>query len=270
MSSLLVQRFILLLVLFNTVTLTGQSTASQQVSTFDIEVPQLNGERRIWVYLPEQYNASNDVFPVMYMFDGQNIFDKESSYAGEWEVDEYLDSIKANHIIVAIDHGNKERLNELTPYKNPEYGGGQGDLFLEFIITRLKPHIDANYRTITNAEGTSIAGASLGGLMAYYAVINHQDVFSKAIALSPSFWINPQIVQLTEATKIKDSSRFYIVIGADEGELMLSGYQPLLESLISKKLSPSQFYMELVEGGRHNEEFWKAQFKQAYKWSFNQ
>lgn len=268
MSSLIVQRFILLLVLFNTLTFLGQSTASQQVMTFDIEAPQLPGERRIWVYVPQRYDATKEAFPVMYMFDGQNIFDKESSYAGEWGVDEYLDTIKADHIVVAIDHGNEERLNELTPYQNPEYGGGEGDLFLEFIITRLKPYIDANFRTITNAGGTSIAGASLGGLMAYYALIKHQDVFSKAIALSPSFWINPEIKELTEKTRIKDSSKFYIVIGADEGELMISAYQPILEVLLNKELTPQQYYMELVEGGRHNEEFWQAQFKQAYRWLF--
>jgi len=202
------------------------------------------------------------------MFDGQNIFDNESSYAGEWGIDEYLDSIKADHIIVAIDHGNEKRLDELTPFSNSEYGGGKGDLFLDFIITELKPYIDSNYRTNPAVEATCIAGASLGGLMAYYALLKHQDIFSKAMVMSPSFWINPEIVELTKTIQISSLSRFYIVIGADEGELMLSGYKPILDALMSKGLTNDQFYMELIEGGQHNEQFWKYQFPYAYDFLF--
>ncbi len=141
----------------------AQSTASAQVSTFVMEAPQLQVEKKIWVYLPKNYSESIKEYAVIYMHDAQNLFDAETSYVGEWNVDEYLDSISDDtSIIIGIELGNERRLNELTPYSNEKYGGGKADNYLDFIINTLIPKIDATYRTLKDAEHTTIFGSSLG------------------------------------------------------------------------------------------------------------
>ena len=127
-----------------------QSTASNQVSTFNIEAPQLNTTKKIWMYLPKNYNTSQKKYPVIYMHDAQNLFDAKTSYVGEWNVDEKLDSLNAQVIIVGIEHGNEKRMEELTPYKNAKYGGGNADNYLEFIVKTLKPAIDSKKQKKTS------------------------------------------------------------------------------------------------------------------------
>ena len=126
------------------------STASQQVSSFTIEAPQLNTTKKIWVYLPKDYTTSTKKYPVIYMHDGQNLFDAKKSYVGEWNVDETLDSISAQVIVIGIENGGEKRMEELTPYKNAKYGGGNADSYLDFIVSTLKPvsytHLDVYKR----------------------------------------------------------------------------------------------------------------------------
>lgn len=104
------------------------------------------------------------------MHDAQNLFDAKTSYSGEWNVDEKLDSLKAQVIVVGIEHGNEKRIDELTPFKNEKYGGGNANNYLEFIVKTLKPYIDKNYRTKTKAKSTILFGSSLGGLVSFMAL----------------------------------------------------------------------------------------------------
>lgn len=157
-----------------------EGTASKQVSTFTIEAPQLQTTKKIWVYLPENYATSKKNFSVIYMHDAQNLFDAKTSYSGEWNVDEKLHSLKAQVIVVGIEHGNEKRMEELTPFKNEKYGGGKADNYLEFIVKTLKPQIDKTYRTKTKKKNTIIMGSSLGGLTSYYAVLKYPTVFWKS------------------------------------------------------------------------------------------
>ena len=110
------------------------------------------------------------------MHDAQNLFDTKTSFAGEWNVDEKLDSLSAQVIVVGIENGGEKRLEELTPYKNYNYGGGNADNYLEFIVNTLKPEIDKKYRTKPNAKNTTIMGSSLGGLTSFYAVIKYPEI----------------------------------------------------------------------------------------------
>ena len=144
-----------------------ESTASKQVSTFTIEAPQLKTSRKIWLYLPKNYESSTKKYPVIYMHDAQNLFDAKTSFAGEWNVDEKLDSLSAQVIVVGIENGGDKRLEELTPYKNEKYGGGNAEKYLEFIVNTLKPEIDKKYRTKTDTKNTTIMGSSLGGLVSF-------------------------------------------------------------------------------------------------------
>ena len=174
----------------------GQSTAAENVIIMDeeFEMPQLNRFRRIWLYLPPDYDQSSNEYPVLYMHDGQNLFDQFTSFAGEWEIDETLNRLVDQGykvpIVVGIDNGGIYRIDELTPWNNPDYGGGQGDEYMAFIVETLKPFIDENYRTLSDRENTGIMGSSLGGLISTYGALKYQNIFSKSGPFSPAYWIN--------------------------------------------------------------------------------
>ncbi|WP_166919512.1 alpha/beta hydrolase [Flavobacterium poyangense] len=244
-----------------------ESTASKNVSTFTIEAPQLKTSKKIWIYLPENYSSAiQKKYPVLYMHDAQNLFDAKTSYAGEWNVDEKLDSLKAQVIVVGIEHGNDKRIDELTPFKNEKYGGGNADNYLEFIVKTLKPYIDKEYRTRPNTKNTQIMGSSLGGLVSYYALLKYPKVFGKAGVFSPSFWFSNDIYTLTEkAPKIK--TKIYFLCGDSEDENMVKDMTKM-ERLLDKNrcycLHLTQ--SKIVKGGQHNEKLWRDNFVTAFLW----
>lgn len=247
----------------------SQSTASQSVTSFVVKSSLPDSLKKIWVYLPKGYSKSQKAYSVTYMFDGQNIFDAETSYVGEWKVDEFLDNLDSNNqIVVGIAHGNEKRIAELTPFKHPKYGGGQGDDFLKFLILELKPLIDQKYRTLKDSDNTSIIGSSLGGLMAFYAVLTYPDVFSKAGVFSPAFWINPEIFELAKSTNIPSTSKFYFLAGTKEGEQMVPDLKKMYNILTQKGLKDNQISKQVIEGAEHNEAFWSSEFSNAYQWLF--
>ncbi|WP_040279833.1 alpha/beta hydrolase [Psychroserpens damuponensis] len=260
-----------LLILINSVGISvAQSTASKNVSTFTIEAPQLKTHKRIWVYTPQSYHNSNKNYPVMYMFDAQNLFDAQTSYVGEWNVDEYLDTLTNKEVIViGIEHGNDKRLEELTPYPHTTYGGGHGDIFMKFIINTVKPHIDITYRTQPEVEHTSVFGASLGGLMAFYATIKYPETFSKAGVFSPSFWVNDKIYTLASSSEISKTAKFYFLVGSKEGDSMVPDQVKMVQLLKDNGVDAHHIENIIIEGGEHNEKLWSENFPKAFQWLFN-
>ena len=248
----------------------AQSTASKQVTTFTISAPQLDTIKTIWVYLPKNYQNSKKSYPVIYMHDAQNLFDAETSYVGEWEVDEYLDSlIKNESIIIGIEHGNEKRIDELTLYTHEKYGGGNGDAYLTFIKDTLKPHIDITYRTLNNAKHTTIFGSSLGGLISFYAAIKYPETFGKAGVFSPTFWINPEIYSFVESIDIPETSKFYFLVGTAEGENMVPDLERMVALLKDKGVKDKQIEYYIIKDGKHSETFWSVHFANAYEWLYN-
>lgn len=244
-------------------------TAGKQVHIMDTAffIPQLNRTRRIWIYLPKGYNETQKRYPVLYMQDGQNIFDEYTSAFGEWGVDECLDSLIASGkpagIVVGIDNG-PERLNEYNPYAFRDFGEGEGDRYLDFIVQTLKPFIDKNYRTLASKENTIIAGSSMGGLISYYAMIKQPQVFGKAGIFSPTFWTAPAINQLTDSLVGKISGKFFFYIGGQEGDAFIKDMQAIQESLGEK--SQAMIYSVIDENGMHNEKSWRKWFAEFYNW----
>jgi predicted alpha/beta superfamily hydrolase len=249
-------------------TLLSQNTKSSQVSHLLIESPQLKTTKKIWLYLPLDYENSNQNYPVIYMFDGQNLFDEKTSFVGEWNIDEKMDSLKAKVIIVGIEHGNEKRIDELTPYKNEKYGGGKADEMLDFIINTLKPEIDKKYRTKSNAKNTVIMGSSLGGLTAYYATLKYPKVFGKAGVFSPAIWVNrKEIFAFTkEHSKIK--SKIYFVYGDKEDDGDMIKDMNTINSILSLKRCDCLYLTknQIIKGGQHNEKLWRDNFVKAYLW----
>jgi len=220
--------------------------------------------------LPENYSKSNKRLPVIYMHDGQNLFDKETAPYGEWAVDETLDSLKAQVIVVGIEHGGNRRIDELTPYPNAKYGGGKADSYLDFVVNTLKPYVDKHYRTKPDARHTAIFGSSLGGLVSFYAVLKYPKVFGKAGVFSPSFWYSDDIYELM-AKSPKTKAKIYFLAGDSESkDIDVVGDMKKMENLLDAnrcsclKLNKSV----IVKDGQHNEKLWRESFAKAYLWLF--
>lgn len=246
----------------------SQSTASSSVSQFTMETPHFDTPRKIWIYLPTSYGSGSKDYPVLYLQDAQNLFDQRTSYSGEWRVDEILDSLKAEIIVVGIEHGGNKRIEELTPFPHPEYKGGNANAYLDFITSRLIPEIRQRYRVRNEPEATFIGGSSLGGLFAYYSVLKHPEIFGKAIIFSPSFWFSDDIVAFTddiEIEKIKNTN-MYFMAGEKESETMVPLMFKVRQILIDKGYSTCNINVLAIPEGKHNEGFWSSQFPEAILW----
>lgn len=254
-----------------------KSTASRNVQVIDTAflIPQLKRTRKVWIYLPENYATSRERFPVIYMQDGQNIFDNATAYSGEWGVDEYLDSAASGAkkcIVVAIDNGGTKRLNEYCPYNfrltgvaaNAKSNKGEGNAYVDFLVKTLKPYIDRTYRTEKDKENTFIVGSSMGALISVYALLKHPAIFGAAAIFSPAFWIAPKIFDDIKTKGKKLSSKIYFFAGRQESETIIAGTQKAYEEM--KKVSKSAIQLVISEEGEHNEETWRNEFSVFYRW----
>jgi len=253
----------------------GNSTATDNVIILDADfyIPQLNRYRRIWVYLPLYYENSAQYYPVLYMHDGQNLFDDLTSYAGEWGIDEALNELESEGykvpIVVGIDNGGEHRLDEYSVWLNSSYGGGEGDAYIRFIVETLKPHIDSLFRTKPEAVFTGIMGSSLGGFISQYAVLKYPDVFSKGGLLSPSYWYSDSVWAFTEDYGNYHNQRIYQIVGSEEGGTMTNDMNEMHEILLNKGFPNTHLFSKVVQGQGHNEAFWRSEFKDAYLWLFD-
>lgn len=254
----------------------SKSTANKQVQLLDttfVVAGASSFNHKVWVYLPKNYAQNNKSYPVLYMQDGQNLFDKSTSYAGEWEVDESLDAIfdttGRGFIVVGIENAHKDRINEYTPWAHEKYGGGQGDKYMNFLATSLKPYIDSRFRTKKSAKNTALIGSSLGGLISFYGGFEYPDVFGKIGAFSTSFWFSEKVGDFIKQKAKKSDVKLYLIVGKKEGYNMdvsnKEAYDLLLESGFNKK----QLHFQIDPEGEHNEVYWKSAFPDAIKWLFN-
>lgn len=227
--------------------------------------------RKIWLYLPPNYSSSKDNYPVIYMHDGQNLFDETTSYAGEWRIDEVLNELykktKKGFIVVGINNVGNERMNEYSPWKHEKYGGGNGDNYVNMIVNDLKPFIDANYRTKPEAAFTGIIGSSMGGLISYYAGLKHPNIFGKIGVFSPSFWFSDNVLSFTKQNAKQLNVKMYFVLGDKEG--MTEDYNNVTDLLIKNGFNEENFEKKLIEGGTHNEAFWSSQYLDAISFLYN-
>jgi predicted alpha/beta superfamily hydrolase len=253
------------------------STTSKNVHVVDSSfyIPQLDRNRKISIYLPPGYKNSDNFYPVLYMHDGQNLFDNTTSNFGEWEVDEILNSLNYEEvevpIVVGIDHGGKKRIDEYSPFINLEYGGGEGEAYVDFIVQTLKPFIDNNYRTKSEREYTSIWGSSLGGLISTFAGVKYQNVFSKVGAFSSSYWFSDSIYSFLSQQKIEQQFKIYMLAGGKESETteVIDDAYNMRDALTEIGLKGENVKIKVDPNGEHNETFWRNEFKEAFLWLFN-
>lgn len=254
---------------------TSGSTASENVSILDETfsmAPYFNRTRTVRIYLPPNYDITEESYPVLYMLDGQNLFDQLTSFAGEWEVDETLDRLHETFgfdlIVVGIDNGGSNRIGEYTPWSHPTHGGGDGALFADFLTESLKPYVEANYRVKLGKENTGIMGSSLGGLLAHYAGLKNPDIYGKVGVFSPSFWFSDSsFVFSGQHSQIEDSYMFFMA-GSNESGSMVPQMDQMISTMDSAGFPSEQMYRVVVPGGQHNEALWRGQFEEAVLWLF--
>jgi predicted alpha/beta superfamily hydrolase len=210
------------------------------------------------------------------MQDGQNLFDDATSYSGEWHIDETLNKLHAQGdygaIVVGIDNGGTDRINEYSPWKNLQYGGGEGDQYVDFIAKTLKPFIDENYRTNPKASQNALIGSSLGALISTYGAVKYSDTFGKVGNLSPAYWfvlkdLNNYI--LSHPKKLK-KLKMYFVAGQNESSTLVSDIATVKENLIKKGVKPAHTFVKIDPDGVHNESYWSKEFAALYLWLFPQ
>ncbi len=239
----------------------------------DFYIPQLERYRRIWIYLPPDYYTSTNNYPVVYMHDGQNLFDYYTSFAGEWGIDESMQEIfsdgDSTSIIVGIDNGGLTRIDEYSPWVNSYYGGGEGDEYAAFIVETLKPFIDGSFRTLPDRNNTAVAGSSLGALISYYTILQYPEVFSKAGLFSPSFWFSNEVLTFTENFSKVYNQKIYIVADDDESDEMVDDIYEIKDALMQSGFAEDELKVVIETNGAHSEWFWKLEFPDAYRWLFD-
>jgi len=254
------------------------STASAQVVKIEqFAMPPLNRTRRIWLWLPAQYAQTTDRYPVLYMHDGQNLFDESTAFAGEWEVDETLDQREAQGqslaIVVGIENGGSYRTSEYAPWAWNYQGtaiAGEGDEYLDFVKDYLKPYIDSAYRTRPEPEFTGIMGSSMGALISSYAGARDATVFGKIGLFSPAYWLNPSIyTYVQQAGTSAVAQRFYLIAGQLEGQgSVAADVQQMVQSLTGAGHASSQVFSQIHVDGQHSEWYWAREFGPAFDWLF--
>ncbi len=244
-----------------------------QIVAKRFDVPQLRRRRRISVLLPWNYESSPERrFPVLYLQDGQNLFENDAPF-GTWGVDKRLAALaqrgKSEFIVVAIDHGGKERIKEYSPYHTAKWGEGLGREYARFLAETLKPYIDRHFRTLPDRANTGIGGSSMGGLISIYAGLLHPEVYSKFMIFSPSLWISPRIY--AEALRLTDfpTTKIYLYAGGREGSNMVANAERFRDALVRRGHTGLQFRLEIDPQGRHNEARWGQEFPKAAEWLFH-
>ncbi|KPV49985.1 hypothetical protein SE17_29545 [Kouleothrix aurantiaca] len=247
--------------------------------------PQLHNRRRLFVHLPPSYAAEPERrYPVIYMQDGQNLFDQTLSYAGEWQVDETMLALSGEGleaIVVGIPNMGTRRVDEYSPFKDARLRrGGRGDWYVAFMANTVKPLIDADFRTLPAREHTGVLGSSMGGLISLYAFFARPDVFGFAGVMSPSLWFAQEaITSYIQAAPYKPG-RIYLDIGTHEaGEPRLAQRPPhkytsrylqsarrLTEILAAKGYLPgTQLRYDEEEEAAHNEAAWARRLPGALR-----
>jgi predicted alpha/beta superfamily hydrolase len=237
-------------------------------------------DRTVLVYLPPGYDATERRYPVLYLHDGQNVFDQATAFADEWRVDETAQQLITTRrieplIIVAVYNGGDQRVDEYTPTPDPAKGGGAGgggraDIYGRTLVEELKPFIDATYRTLADPAHTAMGGSSLGGLLTLYLGLRYPTTFGKLAALSPSvWWDDGVIVREVEALPRKTSQRIWLDAGTREGVDVIPDVRRLRDALVGKGWSIAEdlMYFE-ARGGEHNERSWAKRVGPFLKFLF--
>ena len=241
------------------------------IEQWSIAIPELTGAelRSAYVYVPDDFEDAPDMrYPVLYMFDGHNLFfDEDATYGKSWGMLDFLEAHDVPLIVAAVECNHSPdngRLSEYSPFtfKSPKLGHiqGRGHTTMEWMVNTFKPYIDAHFPTLPDRKHTFIGGSSMGGLMSLYAVMTYNHVFSRAAALSPSIWFaTQQLDEMLCSSPIEPDTVVYMDYGSRElpyHRNMKRQFGKVAERLFQRGV---MLDCRIVPGGNHNEASWELQ-----------
>ena len=250
-------------------------TASENVTLLSEKffMPQLQRYRAIWIYLPPDYQETKTRYPVLYMHDGQNLFNDKTANLVEWQVDKTLNNLYYSGfggcIVVGIENDEALRKQEYLPWTDDDLNNEDADGYAKFIVETLKPYVDANFRTNAAREATGILGSSFGALISFYVGLKYQNTFSRIGLFSPSFWITNKITDFIEDNPKKETMRIFFLVGGKERARMTKDAQDVYNKLFITGFDKKNLRLAVRPKGEHNEFFWRNEFSQAFKWMFS-
>lgn len=235
----------------------------------------LDHDRDVLVWLPPGYDDTGERYPVLYMHDGQNLFEPETAFKkGEtWRVGEAATELSERGtitppIIVGIYNTGDSRADEYAPTRVAKLGGGRADDYARFIIDELKPVIDRDYRT--RPESNGIAGSSLGGLVTLHIAFTHPELFDRVAALSPSVWWDRRVILRTiRQSRSKPPLRIWADMGTDEGKRGLDDARLLKAALVGLGFVEGvDLHYAEYEGATHSEQSWSERIGAVLEWLY--
>lgn len=244
----------------------------QPILEKELIISTLNRKRTIRIYLPFDYEQSTDSYPVIYMHDGQNLFDDQLSYGGKsWGVLNHFNNPgQSQFIVVGIDNGGAHRFNEYSPFPANEYAqtitadfsngnGCEGSLYMEWVATKLKHYIDTNFRTKADFKNTLLVGSSMGGLISLFGGLQYNTVFGGLGVLSPAFWYCKEDILNYVNQNSNYSGKIFMTVGTKEDGLANSQYYVDDATAMADLLNENNIDYKylIIKDARHNEASWE-------------
>ncbi len=247
------------------------STPTVSVLRDSIFIDYQNEKRTIHVYVPPNYTEDSLTrYPVIYMMDGESSFNDMENMAPEWEIDEVINAAaaagKQTAIVIGIEQ-SKERDNEYTPFVIDDVPKAHGTEFANWLATDLKNWVDTNYRTQTEATATSIGGISRSGMMAYFILMQHPDVFGNALVQSPSMWVDyDRLFAMEISDEDLQDKKIFVSVGQYEGNAMISFAEDVYKKFKDRGLDAAHIHYEMIPDESHWHMTWRKSFAKAYPW----
>lgn len=251
--------------------LVDTSSPTVTVLRDSILIPYQNEKRTLHIYVPPEYDKDSlSRYPVLYFLDGESSFNDLENMGPEWQIDEVINAASENGKQTAIVVGINQAENrdaEYTPFVNDDNPKAHGDQFAAWVATELKSWIDAHYRTKLEAEATTIGGISRSGMMAYYMMMTHPEVFGNAIIQSPSMWVDhDRLLAMNLSDAQLANKKIFISVGENEGGIMIPHAKDVYKKFKNQGLEEIQLRFEMIPDEGHWHVTWRKSFALAYPW----
>jgi len=251
--------------------LVDTSSPTVTVLRDSIMMPYRNEKKTIHVYVPPGYDQdTTSHYPVMYFLDGESSFNDLENMAPEWEIDEVINAAETNGqqtaIVIGINQA-EDRDAEYTPWVNEDNPEAHGEAFANWVVTDLKKWVDTHYRTQQEATATTIGGISRSGMMSYFMLMAHPDVFGNAVIQSPAMWVDYDRLMTMELSADQlAGKKIFVSVGEHEGNVMILHAKDIYEKFKSQGLNEDQLLFEMIPDEGHWHVTWRKSFAIAYPW----
>lgn len=239
----------------------------------EMVLPRTRKKRRISVLLPYDYYQTTKSYPVLYLMDGQNLFEEGAPF-GSWHIDKKLAVLaekKRNEVImVCIDHAGKKRIEEYNYIIHSNSEAGRGHMFIDWLVSALKPMIDKTYRTKPDQSDTGIGGSSMGGLISLMAGITRPEIFGKLMIFSPSLWkiIDLLYDRMMYLPLVSHDQYIYLYAGGREASNMKGFLKDFYNQLMAVDPADDRVKLSILDSGQHSEKYWGREFPFAIQYLY--